>query len=1555
MEHSATVKGYEIRERIGSGGFGVVHRAFQTTVGREVAIKIILPHFANNPEFIRRFELEAQLVARLEHLHIVPLYDYWRDPEGAYLVMRWMRGGSLRSVLVGGAYDLSDAVRLLDQIASALAMAHRSGVVHRDLKPENILLDEEGNAYLSDFGIATDIRQGVRKPIGTDGAGSLLEHLSPEQARNDPITPQTDIYCLGVLMYELLTGEHPFPNLAPVERMYQHLTARLPLIDTLPDDVTEPINNIIQKATAKNPLQRYADALEMAAAFRKSARLEAGSTPEEQFTRREHEILSLIVKGHTNREIAQQLYVTVGTVKWYVRQIYKKLHVRSRVQAIIRAKELELLTPGTDAMQEIADTESYVLPEPENPYKGLRAFQTADAPNFFGRDKLVQKLIERLAENSRLARFLAVVGPSGSGKSSLVRAGLVPAFWRGALPGSGNWFIIDMSPGAHPLDELEIALTRIAAEQGNNLHENLCRDTRGLVRAANLILPNDDSELVVIVDQLEEIFTLVDDEELRTHFLDLLYGAATDARSRVRIIVTLRADFYDRPLQYPSFGELIQSRMETVLPLSAEDLEAAITQPAERVGVTFEAGLVAQIIGDVHYQPGALPLLQFALTELFEQRKERSLTQVAYQSLGGAVGALATRAEDLYGEHDQAGHVVIRQMFMRLVVPGEEAVDTRRRVPRSELIDIASDDDLMDDVIDTYAAYRLLTLDHDPKSRKPTVEVAHEAILHEWERLCDWLTESCHDIRQQRLLAAEAAQWLQANCDSSYLLRGARLEQFKGWAAETQLALTADERRFLDTSIKEDRQQEIRERERQHQEIETHRQLADRERQAANRLRYLVGGLAIFLVAAVLLTLVALNERNHAEIARNNEQNARTVAEASLRRTDAQRLGLEATTLAEVDGDSDLIALLALRSLNTEYTPQGDHAIQVAMRQSYPLQILVSEQPAQTAQIALSPNGRWLAVAKRSGGVELWDLESNKSVAEFEGGEQVLFLPDGVRLVTANTVGVLRVWNIATKELLASFDDLQGYVRAMTILPNRDLLAISSNSGAVMLIDTNTWREAYQFEAHSELIEALATSADGRWLLTGSGDHEVHLWDLETMRRVRSFDHDGEWVRSVSFSPDGQTIAVSSAAGTVWIWDVDNSDAPRYRISAHAGGSPAIEFAPNGRILVSVGQDKTVRFWDVETGQEARRHLIQPTALSDVTWSADGSRVYVSGSDNFIRVWDAERENTLFSFRSGNHQNHQAFSPTERALAAIWLNGLTIYNLDSGDTARFTYDVMLNAITYTPDGNYLIVGAMSGEVLIIDAHHPEIVRRFVGLATVPPDLALSSNERLLAAGDFQGNLAAWDFQTGEIVFETRFDEAVAALSFSPDGRFLLQSGRASGVNLWDTMTWQSIWSSPLPYGWNDVAISPDGRWFAIGAPGPTLSLWDLETLSHVRDFVGHRAAIETIAFSPDSMLLLSGSLDGSARMWDVTSGVELRRIVEPMVNHVAIAPDGKEILVDNATVATLWSLAIEDSRIDLCQHVTRDFTPEERAFYEIGDTQPTCERFEGAYYISPDS
>ncbi len=601
------LRGYRLLERLGESGSGVVYRATQPNVGREVAVRVVHEHRANDPAFVRRFEPEAQAVAALEHPHVAPVYDYWREPGRGYVVTRFLRGGSLSKLLGrSGSLEPERGTRILEQIATALVTAHRRDVVHGDLRASNVLFDEEGNAYLADFSIGS-------------GASRTLD----------------DLAALAALARELL-GE------------------RLPMA----------VGEVLRRA-------------------------ESAREPE------------------NGASVLAELVSALGTR---------------------------------------ADAHTTAAADIRNPYKGLRPFLEADAGDFFGREVFVERLLKRLTDPGPSSRFIALVGPSGSGKSSVVGAGLVAAIRNGAVPGSDAWFVTEMHPGHHPLEELDAALMRVAVRPPAGLLARLESGPRGLLEVADAIVP-EGTELLLVVDQFEEAFTLTETEDDRALLLESLRVATADPASRVRVIVTLRADFYDRPLRYPRMGPLFGSTTEVLSPLTPEELERAIVRPAERSGLKIDSALVPQIAADVAEQPGALPLVQYALTELYDRRRDGRLTLEAYREIGGVGGALAASAEHLYTTRRPAGREAVRQLFLRLVTLGEGRADTRRRVPLSELSALEVDASAVESALDAYGRHRLLTFDRDPSTREPTVEVAHEALLEAWERLRGWIDEAREDVR----------------------------------------------------------------------------------------------------------------------------------------------------------------------------------------------------------------------------------------------------------------------------------------------------------------------------------------------------------------------------------------------------------------------------------------------------------------------------------------------------------------------------------------------------------------------------------------------------------------------------------------------------------------------------------------------------------------------------------------------------------------------------------------------------------------------------------------
>lgn len=790
------IRGYELQEELGRGGFGVVYRATQTILKREVALKAILPQYANEPDFIRRFEREAEIVASLEHPYIVPLFDYWRDPDGAFLVMRFIRGGSLHSMMKKGALDPAQVINIFDNIGSALHLAHRKGVTHRDIKPANILLDEEGNAYLTDFGIAKSPHYQSETGAGMKGT---LSYAAPEQLQQGDIGPHTDIHAMGIVLYEALAGTHPFADMDTTQLIFAVLQTPLPDIGDILPELPSAFNSIIQRATAKAPAERYASMRDMLDDLRAAQSAE-------------------------NRAVS---------------------------------------APDTDATFVALD----------NPYKGLRAFQEHDHTDFYGRDVLTDDLLRRLELSAD--RFLAVVGPSGSGKSSVVRAGMVPRLRKGAIASSDNWFIVEMFPGSKPFVELEAALLRIAASTPNNLLQIL-RDEDGIARALKQILPNESDQLLLVIDQFEELFTLVESEDARAQFIDNLLDALQDARGHLRVIVTIRADFLDRPLYYDDLGNLFRKNTELIVPFSPAELDSAIRQPAESIGAVLETGLVERIIQDVQDQPGALPLLQYALMELFEQRRGRVIPLAAYDTIGGVIGAVGKRADEVYQTLSANAQTTARQLFLRLVTLGEGTEDTRRRVRREEIAGLP----IVDEVLDAFGRARLLTFDYDPVSHEPTLEVAHEALIRNWDTLREWLKATREDLRILARLRQAANEWLTAEQETSYLASGSRLQEYKNWVDNTSLELSADESNYLTESIAHEAALYEREEARKAEEERIARRAQNFQRASI--------GLAVMVVAALIAVVAAIST----SIGASNQAATATVAQG-------EALALGATVRAD--------------------------------------------------------------------------------------------------------------------------------------------------------------------------------------------------------------------------------------------------------------------------------------------------------------------------------------------------------------------------------------------------------------------------------------------------------------------------------------------------------------------------------------------------------------------------------------------------------------------------------------------------------------------------------
>ncbi len=1330
------VKGFQLGEQIGSGGFGVVYKAVQPSIERDVAVKIILPKYANHPNFIRRFEAEAQLIARLEHPHIVPLYDYWREPDAAYLIMRLLRGGSLEDQLQAGPIPIEFVGQYIRQIGLALDLAHRYGIVHRDIKPANVLLDEEMNAYLADFGIAK-YSEGTDRQASTDGSAIIgsLAYVSPEQIMAEPVRRPSDIYCLGILLYEMLTGKKPFSGPTPAAFIQQHLNELLPSIREHNPDLPPELDAVIHKATAKDPADRYQDAPALLAA------LEYGLSP------------------------------------------------NPRTVSPIRPKSpvVEL------SAQELADV--------ENPYMGLRAFGEADADHFYGRATLIQELFAKLSDQTDLARFLAIVGPSGSGKSSVAKAGLIPALRRGGLPGSENWFILDLAPGAHPWEEVEAALLRIAVNPPESLLGQLQAGDRGLLRAIQRVLPDDgETELVLIIDQFEEIFTLVEDEALREQFLNSLVTAVLDERSRLHVIATLRADFYDRPLQYVDFGDLLRQRTVSVLPMTPDELEQAIVNPAAQLGVRLEPGLAATIIGDVGDQPGTLPLLQYVLTEMFDGRNKNIMTWASYEAIGGLSGALAQRADEIYAGLDDDGRAVTRELFLRLTTLGEGGEDTRRRVHVSELgallPTVGAADALnlhaesMNMVINEYGRYRLLTFDRDPITRESTVEVAHEAIMREWNRLRQWLHEARDDIRQERALARAAEEWKQHGEDASFLLRGVRLEQIENWLETTTLLQTPLQQTFTARSL------EQREWERQ-AELARQEHEARLERRSRNFLRGLV---AVFALAAIIsagLGLFALQQRQAALGNAAAAQNIALVAGSQ-------------TALANNDTDAALALAWQAVNLNPDSAIAQAQLSEVAYTPGTVRRF--AGHTDLVGNVVVSPDGQTMLSASEDNTMLFWDLKTGQILKKFEGHtsavNDVAFSPDGQTAASiSNEMGV--IWDVQTGRVIGQFAD-QNFSRIAFHPDGRSMVTSSWDDRASFIQwDVHSGEVMQRFKVDTR-VEEIAFTPDGSAILYGSiDDGALRLMDIHSGRIIHEMRANvgtgSGALQDIAISADGLRAISGFENSDMFLWNLEDGSLIRhYPIE---GGATAVAFHPLKDTALVGGITGILRALDLETGEILQTFTGHNEIIPDLAFTPDGRYAVTASRDKTLRLWELERGHTIRQFvPPGELAFEVDLSPDgQTALSGSTDGTVTMWNVETGEVIRqHTDDQPVMAVTYSPDGKTALIGTGY---------------RFA--QKIEP-----------------GRVILWDTETGEVL--RQFDGhpyAVFDVEFSPDGKQAISSGNGAMAILWDVGSGQEIHrfddyfeDSPYPgKSFWDVEFSPDGDTILASYGFGPIVIWDAET------------------------------------------------------------------------------------------------------------------------------
>ncbi|MDX1438063.1 MAG: hypothetical protein R3335_14725, partial [Anaerolineales bacterium] len=624
----------------------------------------------------------------------------------------------------------------------------------------------------------------------------------------------------------------------------------------------------------------------------------------------------------------------------------------------------------------------------------------------------------------------------------------------------------------------------------------------------------------------------------RIAFLEKLLEAAQEPSKKINIAIALRADFYAHCAQYPLLRQSVAARQEYIGQMTAEDLRRTIEEPAKRAGWHLEPGLVDVLLNDVGAQgtdepePGALPLLSHALLATWELRRGRTFTLEGYLASGGVRGAIAETAESVFKDQlNQDQQEIAREVFLRLTKLGEGTEDTRRRVSLNELVRQTEEAAQLRAVLNTLAEARLITLNED------SAEVAHEALIREWQRLHDWLTLDREGLILHRHLTESTQEWEIRGRDPAELYRGARLAQAVEWASVNDKSLNEPERDFLAASVDQE-QHEVIERESQRKrELEAAQKLALAERQRAeeqsrnaDRLKrraiYLSAVLVFACVAALTAGIFAYR------------------ADTSFTGSEARRLAAEANNLMQSGADPQLIALLSLQSIKTSHTLEGDTALSGASRLAIPLESFIA------------PNN------------QVWSAE---------------FSQDG-RLAATVSVDTIQIWDLETGREKDQFRSEIEPVHAI-FSPDSKKLLVSGLRGIAQLIDADTGQIIQEYAGHQAQVVSSDFSSDGRYAVTASLDQTAILWDVSTGDEVRRFRGHTNELRGVAFSPDDRLIATTGVDQTARLWSVDSGEELQIFLG-HTREITSLDFSPDGETILTGSHDKTARIWDVNTGEE---------------------------------------------------------------------------------------------------------------------------------------------------------------------------------------------------------------------------------------------------------------------------------------------------------------------------------------------------------------------------------